>query len=154
MAESMTAEQFLGEQETLTLATASHDGKPHASPMFYVADGTTLYFSTPGDTQTGRNLTENPVAAAVVAHAPPGGNLSAGRSVQLRGAVERLDGDAAQRAIDLFRSRYRALTDAAHTSTYYKLTPDEVRYTHEQARSNVRTTQALGIVWTGESVKP
>ena len=36
---------YLGSHSLLTLATASKNGIPHAAPVIYVNEGTTVYFS-------------------------------------------------------------------------------------------------------------
>ena len=52
---------YLREQNTLTLATASPGGVPRASTYLYVNDGPNLFFWTKPHTTTARHLEQNPV---------------------------------------------------------------------------------------------
>ena len=54
---------YLGSHSLLMLATASKNGIPHAAPVIYVNDGTTVYFSVAPSSTSASNLAENPVAA-------------------------------------------------------------------------------------------
>src|ERR687886_2718594 len=51
---------FLASHNTLTLATASSAGLPHAATFIYVNDGLALYFWTKPDTTTAGHLAQNP----------------------------------------------------------------------------------------------
>lgn len=42
------------------LSTIRSDGRPHATPIWYDLDGTTLVFTTGADTVKGRNLRRDP----------------------------------------------------------------------------------------------
>ena len=89
-----SAYEYLASHELLTVATASADGVPHASPVFYVSDGPVVWFSTADNTQTGQNLAANPYASIAVADAPdPGEDWSHARGLQIWGPVTRLDGE-------------------------------------------------------------
>ena len=51
---------YLGEQQTLTLATASARGVPWAATFTYVNDGPALYVWTRPETTTARHMEQNP----------------------------------------------------------------------------------------------
>lgn len=54
------------------LSTVRADGRPHAAPIWYDLDGTTLVFTTGADTVKGRNLRRDPRAVLCVQdHEPP-----------------------------------------------------------------------------------
>src|SRR5262245_62150981 len=59
-------QDYLRRHNIVTLATASTAGVPHAATVIYVNDGTTLYFCTPLETATARNLDENPAVAFTI----------------------------------------------------------------------------------------
>ena len=57
---------YLGEQRTLTLATASPSGVPHAGTFLYVHDGPELYFWTKAHTTTARHIEQNPLVSFTI----------------------------------------------------------------------------------------
>ncbi len=57
---------YLGEQHTLTLATASPSGVPHAGTFLYVHDGPELYFWTKAHTTTARHIEQNPLVSFTI----------------------------------------------------------------------------------------
>src|SRR5271154_902590 len=58
--------EYLSAQNTLTLATASASGVPHASTFLYVSDGPTLYFWLRPGTITARHLDQNPIVSFAI----------------------------------------------------------------------------------------
>jgi PPOX class probable F420-dependent enzyme len=48
------------------LATTRPDGRPHAAPVWYIIDGTTIVFNTGTETIKGRNLAHDPRVTLVV----------------------------------------------------------------------------------------
>src|SRR5260370_37993564 len=57
---------YLGEQQTLTLASASTGAVPRAATFTYVNDGPSLYVWTRPETTTARHMEQNPVAAVTI----------------------------------------------------------------------------------------
>ena len=57
---------YLQSHNTLTLATASTTGLPHAATEVYVNDGLVLYFCTNPDTTTARQIEQNPAVSFTV----------------------------------------------------------------------------------------
>ncbi len=45
---------------SIWLSTARPDGRPHAVPVWYCWDGTSIYFITPRTTQKAKNLVQQP----------------------------------------------------------------------------------------------
>src|SRR5947209_2387831 len=58
--------EYLREHQTMTLATSSISGLPHAATFLYVNDGLTLYFCTLPDTTTARQIERNPAVAFTI----------------------------------------------------------------------------------------
>ena len=150
MAES--AYEFLGSHELLTLATASTDGKPHATPIFYVSDRATLHFALAANSTAARNLADNPRASIGIGDAPdPGQSWEDAKGVQIDGKVVRLDGDDASAAAEQFRSRYPHLGDAVTAGPFYRLDPEDVRYVHNDIPGD-EDFEALGAHWHREKI--
>ena len=65
--DSAEARAFLAAgTRTAKLATASLDGAPHVTPLWFIVDGDDLVFITTATSVKGRNLHANPRAAVVV----------------------------------------------------------------------------------------
>src|SRR3984885_3587211 len=53
--------EYLGSQSTLTLATASPTGTPHAATFLYVNDGPALFFWSKASTVSSRQIDQTPL---------------------------------------------------------------------------------------------
>lgn len=147
---AQSAHEYLASHELLTVATATKDGVPHATPVFYVSEGSTVWFSCSDETQTGKNLSENAYASVAVADAPDEGeDWSHARGIQVWGPVEKLAGDDAGVAAK-FKERYPHL-DEPTGAPFYKLTPDEVHYIHNDEDGD-EDFEALGVHWVRETI--
>jgi uncharacterized protein YhbP (UPF0306 family) len=135
---------YLGSHSLLTLATASKNGIPHAAPVIYVNDGTTVYFSIAPASTSASNLSENPVAAIGVADNPDDWNAAQG--AQLVGNVTKLSGSDAKLAAGLFTQRFSNLGDAVDQAPFYRLQPHDVRYVDNKSSSGEKN-EALGQAW-------
>ena len=146
-----SAVEYLAAHELLTLATASRSGTPHAAPMFYVSDGSAVYFSAAPGSRTAANLAENPVASVGVADRPA--DWGQARGVQIDGTVTELDGADESRAAELFGTRFPHLGDAVNHTHYWRLDPTDIRYVHNDERGDEQL-ETLGITWQREAVPP
>jgi PPOX class probable F420-dependent enzyme len=63
--------EFLKAPRPGVLATVRPDGRPHAAPVWWDADGDDLVFTTGAETVKGRNLRADPRATLVVQDARP-----------------------------------------------------------------------------------
>lgn len=57
---------YFGEHRTMTLATASPTGVPHAATLLFVNSGPQLYFWTRPETTTAKQIAQNPVVSFTV----------------------------------------------------------------------------------------
>ena len=75
-------------------ATASSSGEPHAAPVFYATEGTTVFFSLNASSQSYKNIKENGRASVAVGDAPDDGqDWTAAKGIQITGSVTDIDGD-------------------------------------------------------------
>jgi uncharacterized protein YhbP (UPF0306 family) len=144
-----SALEYLKSHYLLVLATASASGAPHAAPMFYVSEGSRVYFSAPDDSETARNLKENGRAAIAVSEMPS--EWTKARGLQLEGTVTELDGDEETAAADLFAGRYPFLGDAVRHGHYWRFEPSEVHYVHNDEPGDEHF-ESLGQGWERETV--
>jgi uncharacterized protein YhbP (UPF0306 family) len=143
--------EFLAGHELLTLCTASAAGVPHAAPVFFALDGRNVVFTTSPSTHTGKNVMSNPLAGVACGDAPdPGQTWSDAKGIQIHGTVVSLDGDAAEAAAALLRSRYSHLDDRIMQSHFFRLEPTSIDYIRNNPDGD-EEFELLGVDWTRES---
>lgn len=120
--------EFLGEQNTLTLATASPGGVPRASTFLYVNDGPNLFFWTKPHTTTARHLEQNPVVSFAVDDYTD--DLRRTKGVQGSGECSvMLSGEQIARVADLFGQKFPDLSPGATMSiSFFRITPTEIEF--------------------------
>jgi hypothetical protein len=120
---------LLAETNALTLATLEEDGRPHATPLFFVADDRlNLYFLSEASSRHARNLTREAVAAAGLY--PEVHDWREIRGLQVRGRVRLLRGAERERAMQLYAGRFpfvAELGDAVQLSEMLRLEPSWIR---------------------------
>jgi uncharacterized protein YhbP (UPF0306 family) len=146
---SESAFEYLNSHSLLFLATASKDGNVHIAPMFYATDGTAVFFSAADDSETAKNLKQNPTAALGVAD--PVTDWSKARGLQIEGAVTELDGPEEVAAGELFQAKFPHLGDAAMHTHYWRLSADDIRYVHNDEGGNEHY-ESLGTTWSRDKV--
>jgi uncharacterized protein YhbP (UPF0306 family) len=117
---------YLAGERTLTLATASPTGVPHASTFLYVNDGATLHFWSKPETITARQIGQNPtVAFAIESHED---DLNKAKGVQGTGECSViLSGEEIARVADLFGQKFPELSPGATMSiSFFKIVPAEL----------------------------
>jgi uncharacterized protein YhbP (UPF0306 family) len=104
-----TARRIIDANHYLTLATADHDGRPWASPVYFVPDGgIDFYWVSRPDSRHSSNLTARPEVAIVIYDSQlPVFNAEA---VYLTAHAEQVDDSDLARCTTIFRSRLPELT--------------------------------------------
>jgi uncharacterized protein YhbP (UPF0306 family) len=135
---------YLRSQYTLTLATATPSGVPHAATQVYVADGITLYFSTRPDSTSARNIAQNPTVAFTIDEYSP--DWSKTKGIQGGGECQVLLNTAdIQRALELFRRRFSSLSSAtASNVSFFRIVPGELQYIDNEG-AGAEQIQGLGM---------
>lgn len=120
--------EYLSSQNTLTLATASPNGVPHASTFLYVNDGPTLYFWTRPGTTTARHLDQNPVVSFAIDEYAQ--DLRQTRGVQGAGECSVvLNGETIAKVADLFGQKFPELSPGATMSiSFFRIVPTELQF--------------------------
>ena len=144
-----SAFEYLNSHSLLFLATSSSSGDVHVAPMFYATEGKAIFFSAPDNSQTAKNLKQNPKAAIAVADPPA--EWSKARGLQIEGTVTELSGEDESTVGKLFQSKFSHLGDAAMHSHYWRLDASDIRYVHNDEAGN-ESYDALGQTWTREKV--
>jgi uncharacterized protein YhbP (UPF0306 family) len=136
--------EYLRSQNTLTLATTTASGLPHAATMVYVGDGITLYFCTRPDGTTARNIDQNPTVAFTIDEYSA--DWSKTKGIQGRGECQVLLNPAdIKRVVGLFRQRFSFLSEAKTTNvSFYRIVPAELQYIDNEGAGRERA-QSLGM---------
>jgi uncharacterized protein YhbP (UPF0306 family) len=133
---------YLAEQNTMTLGTASLAGVPHASTFLYVNDGPTLYFWTKPGTTTARHIEQNPVVAFAIDEYSS--DLRQTKGVQGRGEGRvLLSGEEIARVADLFGQKFPDLSPGATLSiSFFRVLPTDLEF--------IDNTGAAGLAAEGQ----
>ncbi len=120
--------EYLSAQNTLTLATASPAGTPHAATFLYVNEGPSLYFWSKTSTDSARHIEQNPQVAFTIDEYTS--DLTQTRGVQGMGECSvLLSGEQIARVADLFGQKFPSLSPGATMSlSFYRITPTEVQF--------------------------
>jgi uncharacterized protein YhbP (UPF0306 family) len=120
--------EFLQQQRTMTLATASPAAVPRATTVLYVNDGPTLYFWSRATTLTARQVQQNPIVAFTVDGSSD--NLNEVQGIQ--GVAECsviLNGEEIARVADLFGRKFPDLAPGSTMSiSFFRITPTELQF--------------------------
>jgi general stress protein 26 len=120
---------YLAGQKTVTLATASGDGAPHASTFMYVNDGPTLYFWARPTSTTATHLQSNPRVSFAIDEYVQDWNKAKG--IQGEGRAELVSsGDEVARAVGLFADRFPSPSSGASTTniTFFRIQPTTLHF--------------------------
>jgi uncharacterized protein YhbP (UPF0306 family) len=136
---------YLGEQHTLTLATASPSGVPHAGTFLYVHDGPELYFWTKAHTTTARHIEQNPLVSFTIDGYAD--DLQKIRGLQGRGECRViLSGEQIARVADLFGQKFPALSPGTTmTISFFRIVASELQFTDNTDASIHQQEGTFGV---------
>lgn len=119
---------YLGDQATLTLATAAPTGVPRATTLTYANDGPLLYVWMRPDTTTVRHMEQNPVVAFAIDEYTDDWRETKG--VQATADAQVLLNPAeVSRARELFEKKYPSLAGTLSANvSFFRLTPTELQF--------------------------
>jgi uncharacterized protein YhbP (UPF0306 family) len=135
---------YLVEQSTMTLATASPAGVPRASTFLYVNDGPDLFFWTKPETLTARHIQQNPAVAFAIDDYSQ--DLRQTRGVQGNGECSvLLSGEQIARVADLFGQKFPDLSPGATMSiSFFRIAPTELDYIDNRDQGAQASEGAFG----------
>ena len=124
---------YLGAQSTLTLATSSATGTPHATTLTYVNDGAVVYVWTRPGTATATNMEQNPIVAFAIDEYMEDWRDTKGIQATARSQVV-LNPDEVSRARGLFEEKYAALGGTLGLNvSFFRLTPTQLQFIDNSA---------------------
>lgn len=138
---------YLARHETLTLATASLTGLPHAATMVYANDGLAIYlWSRPGTT-TARHCEQNPAVSFTVDEYAA--DWAKTKGIQGSGEIHALlDPAAIRHAVELFEQKFPSLRETPTANlVFYRVSPTRLTFIDNegQAPGAGEGGQALGM---------
>ena len=117
--------EFLGEQTTLTLATASPTGMPRATDLRYVSEGLTLYVWMRSQSWTAKQIDQNPLVSFTISQ----------ESAGLQGSGQArvvLSGEEVAQAVELFAAKFPTALDASTMNiSFYRVAPTDIKLVDE-----------------------
>lgn len=135
---------YLAEQKTLTLATASTAGVPHAATLTYVNDGVTLYVWTQPDATTAGHIEQNPLVSFAIDVYTADWRETKG----IQGAGEArvvLSPDEIRRVVGLFEQKFPSVSATGESNiSFFRIAAAELRFI-EGASGAEGSDQALGF---------
>ena len=136
--------EYLSAQNTLTLATASPTGTPHAATFLYVNEGPSLYFWSKAATESARHIEQNPAVAFTIDEYTD--DLSQTRGVQGVGECSPLlSGEQIARVADLFGQKFPSLSPGATMSiSFYRITPTEIQFIDNRRNRSLSSPGVFG----------
>ena len=106
---------YLASQKTVTLATASTEGVPHARTFMYVNDGVSLYFWARPNARTALHVRENPQVSFTIDEYVTDWNKAKG--IQGDGTCQVVAaGDEMGRVVGLFADKFPSPASSASTA--------------------------------------
>jgi uncharacterized protein YhbP (UPF0306 family) len=119
---------YLREQPTLTLATASPTGIPRATTLIYVNDGPTVYVWTRPDTATARHMEQNPLVSFAIDEYTP--DFRGTKGIQGTGEVQVVLNPAeVKRTKERFEEKYPSLGGALSANiSFFRISPSELQF--------------------------
>ncbi len=136
--------EYMSAQNTLTLATASPSGTPHAATFLYVNEGPSLYFWSKASTESSRHIEQNPLVAFTIDEYTD--DLTQTRGVQGIGECSPLlSGEHIARVADLFGQKFPSLAPGATMSiSFYRITPTEVQFIDNRRSRSLSSPGVFG----------
>jgi uncharacterized protein YhbP (UPF0306 family) len=137
--------EYLRAHNTLSLATASPTGVPHASTFVYANDGLTIYFCTRPETTTARQIDQNPAVAFTIDEYYP--DWSKTKGIQGTGDCRvLLDPQGIRHGVELFQQKYPFLSDARTANlSFFRIVPSEVQFIDNESAGGEQVGQTLGV---------
>jgi uncharacterized protein YhbP (UPF0306 family) len=144
---------YLEEQETLTLATASSSGIPRATTLLYVNRGPSLYLWVRPETTTAKHVEQNPfVSLAIDEYAE---DWRQTKGIQANGECEVvLSGEEIARAAMLFGQKFPNVSAGSSTMGIYflKVTPTQLDFIDNTKTGGEKSSEQFGVEYRRESV--
>jgi uncharacterized protein YhbP (UPF0306 family) len=143
---------YMDEQKTLTLATASGTGVPRAATLLYVNRGPALYLWVRPETTTAKHVEQNPFVSFAISEYAEDWRQTKG--IQANGECEVvLDGEEIARAAMLFGQKFPTVSSGSSTAGIYflKITPTQLEFI-DNTQAGEKPAEQFGVEYKRETV--
>jgi nitroimidazol reductase NimA-like FMN-containing flavoprotein (pyridoxamine 5'-phosphate oxidase superfamily) len=144
---------YLDSAKTVTLATASPDGTPHASTFMYANDGVTLFVWARPTSTPASNLRDTPMVSFAIDEYVEDWNKAKG--IQGDGRAEAVtSGDDVVRAVGLFADKFPSPSSGASTTNiaFFKITPTAMQFIDNAGERVSLSQDEFGMTFHREEV--
>jgi uncharacterized protein YhbP (UPF0306 family) len=144
---------YLSSEKTVTLATASADGVPHASTFMYVNDGLSLYVWARPTSTTAKHVQANPRVSYAIDEYVDDWNKAKG--IQGDGECRLVsDGNEIAKAVGLFADKFPSPSSGASTTsiTFFKITPTTLQFIDNSGAKTSVSADEFGMNFHREEV--
>jgi uncharacterized protein YhbP (UPF0306 family) len=138
---------FLKTHNTLTLATASLSGLPHAATMVYVSEGIVLYFATRPDTTTAQHIEQNPSVSFTIDEFGSDWNKAKGIQGSGDGQILLSSGEIA-RIVGLFQQKFPAIGDVRTSNvSLFRISPSSLQFINNEKKDTAQVGTSFVSDW-------
>jgi len=144
---------YLSSAKTVTLATASSDGVPHASTFMYVNDGLTLYIWARPTSSTAQHVQANPRVSFAIDEYVEDWNKAKG--IQGDGECRLVSAGAdVAKAVGLFASKFPSPSSGASTTsiTFFEIVPTALQFIDNEGAVTSLSGDEFGLSFHREQV--
>lgn len=144
---------YLADGKTVTLATASNDGVPHASTFMYVNDGVTLYIWARPTSTTAKHVQENPRVSYAIDEYVSDWNKAKG--IQADGECRLVSsGDEVAKVVRLFADKFPTPSSGSSTTniTFFKIAPTALQFIDNEGTRTSLSEGEFGMDFHREAV--
>jgi uncharacterized protein YhbP (UPF0306 family) len=132
------AAEFLRENMTMTLATASPTGVPRATTLHYASDDLDLYVWMRSQAWAAQQIEQNPLVSFAITQ-ETAGLQGSGRARVL------LSGEEVSKAVELFSEKFpMALGSSTMNISFFRIVPTDVKLVDERYAGGRGDTQMFG----------
>jgi len=144
---------YLEQQQTLTLATASAGGVPRAATFLYVNRGPTMYLWVRPETITAKHVQQNPFVSLAIDEYSEDWRQTKGIQANGECGVV-LDGEEIARAAFLFGGKFPTLAAGRSTVGIYfmKIVPTQLEFIDNSRGSGEKSSEEFGVDYDRETV--
>ena len=145
--------EYLSAAKTVTLATASSDGAPHASTFMFVNDGLTIYIWGRPSSQTSQNVAANPRVSFAIDEYVNDWNKAKG--IQGDGECRPVGpGDGMAKAVGMFAEKFPSPSSGASTTNiaFYEIVPTSLQFIDNEGAVTSLSGDEFGMNFNREQV--
>jgi hypothetical protein len=143
---------YLDSSKTMTLATATPEGVPHAATFMYANNGATLYFWARTSSTTVGQLRSNPNVSFTIDEYVADWNKAKG--IQGAGKCTPVTGDELVDVLGLLADKFPSPSSNASTANvaFFKVAPSSLRFIDNEGGNVKMTPEEFGIDFHREDV--